>query len=178
MQKVYFNNLNLDEFWSESDYYTNKEAVTDEMIKNAEKLLGYKLPQAYIELIKTRNGGSPVNKCFSTNKPTSWAEDHIAIDGICGIGREYGIDSEDFGSRFMIEEWGYPNIGIVICECPSAGHDAVMFDYSKCGKEGEPEVIHLDVEINDKPTITFLTKDFEGFILGLENEEKFNINEY
>ncbi|WP_072991397.1 SMI1/KNR4 family protein [Clostridium cavendishii] len=85
----------MDEFCSGSDYYINKEAVTDEMIKNAEKLLGYKLPQAYIELIKTRNGGSTVNKCFSTNRPTLWAEDHIAITGICGIGGTWGIDSDE-----------------------------------------------------------------------------------
>lgn len=168
--KTCFLNFNLDAFWSNSTYFTNPAPVTAAMIKDTEKLLGYKLPKSYIKLLKTKNGGSPIKECFPTKTPTSWAEDHIAISGICGIGGDWGIDSEILGSRFMIKEWGYPDIGIVLCTCPSAGHDAVMLDYSRCGKKGEPQVIHVDVEINDKPTITYLAKNFETFIRGLERE--------
>jgi hypothetical protein len=138
-----------------------------------EELLGYKLPKAYIELIKSKNGGSPVNTCFPTKTATSWAKDHIAINAILGIGGLWGIDSDDLGSKFMIEEWGYPDIGIVICSCPSGGHDAVMLDYSECGNNGDPRVIHVDVEISHQPTIMILAENFETFIDGLVNEKVF-----
>ena len=51
-------------------------------------MLGYKLPQAYVELMKMHNGG--------------------------------------LGNQFMIDEWKYPAIGVVICDTPSAGHDMVF----------------------------------------------------
>jgi hypothetical protein len=159
------------EFWDENDYsqkYTG-QAITEESIDEAEKILGYKLPQFYIELLKNKNGGMPKNDRFSTQKPTCWAEDHIAISGIYGINdRELSLLGE-LGSRFMIEQWGYPDIGIVICDSPSAGHDAVMLDYRQCGKNGEPTVIHVDVE-HSEPKITHLADNFESFIRGLVNE--------
>lgn len=165
-------------FWEESDdYFTNPNPVTDPMVRETEELLGYKLPTYYIDLIKTRNGGTPKKTCFPTSIPTSWAEDHIAISGIHGIGGQWGIDSPELGSQFMIDEWGYPNIGIVICSCPSAGHDAVMLDYSACGKSGEPKVIHVDVEDFNTPKITTLAENFEAFINGLLDEELFEIED-
>ncbi|MCH5583519.1 SMI1/KNR4 family protein [Shimazuella sp. AN120528] len=163
------------EFWDESDYYTNPIPVSDEMIDHAQQKLGYKLPQSYIALIKTKNGGIPINTCFPTNTPTSWAEDHIEIENIRGIGGDYGIDSEQTRGD---AELGYPvEIGFIICDCPSAGHDAIMLDYSLCGKEGEPRVIHVDVEISDDPIITILADNFETFIKGLVNGEKYNDEE-
>jgi hypothetical protein len=69
----------------------------------------------------------------------------------------------------MIKEGGYPNIGVCICDCPSAGHDMIMLDYSKCGNKGEPEVVHIDQEFDYKKTV--LCKDFEAFIRGLVSSD-------
>lgn len=170
--KTHFENFDTKGFWQDDDEKPKK--LTDKMVEKAEKSLDYKLPESYIELLKTRNGGYPINTCFPTKAKTSWADDHIAIEAICGIGVEDGIDDE-CGSRYMIEEWGYPKTGIVICTCPSGGHDAVMFDYSDCGKNGEPKVVHVDTETeNGEPKVTFLAESFERFIRELINEDEFD----
>ncbi|MBM7856491.1 hypothetical protein JOD27_000265 [Lentzea nigeriaca] len=44
----------------------------------------------------------------------------------------------------LIAEWGYPDVGLVICDMPSGGHDALMLEYSEAGPEGEPCVVHVD----------------------------------
>ncbi|GIP16158.1 hypothetical protein J40TS1_18000 [Paenibacillus montaniterrae] len=174
-----FAHVDLSSFWEKSDY-ADKEYVlpypTDDVIAAVEKELGYKLPQSYIQLMRMQNGGIPVNTCFPTELPTSWAEDHIAITGIMGIGSSKSCSlAGDSGSRFMIEEWGYPDIGVVICDCPSAGHDVVMLDYRACGPDGEPEVIHVDQESDYE--ITFLAPNFESFIQGLVHPDTYDTSE-
>ncbi|PEY36343.1 SMI1/KNR4 family protein [Bacillus cereus] len=151
-------------FWEDSDEFVNPNPVTDEMIWIAEEKLGYKLPDSYIRLIKSQNGGTPVHNCFPTTVPTSWAEDHIYVAGFYGIGGEHGIDTEGI---YMIEEFEYPSSCIYVGESPTAGHDAVLLDYSECGKQGEPRVIHVNVENYQDPIITFLADDFQTFLEGL-----------
>jgi hypothetical protein len=175
MKQKIFKDFDFSNFWNDSQYSLREyvdDPPTDELINSVEQELGYKLPDSYIELMKMHNGGMPYNTCFPTNERTSWASDHVAIEGICGIGRNktYSICGK-LGSRFMIKEWGYPEIGICICDCPSAGHDLIMLDYSKSGKDGEPEVVHIDQEFNYKKT--FLAKDFESFIRGLVNGNQY-----
>lgn len=163
----HYNKSFIEDFWDESDYFTDDRVITDVIIRNVEERLGYKLPGSYIELIKTKNGGTPINTCFPTKEPTCWAEDHIEISGICGVTGSWGLlDALD-----MKEDWEYPNIGIIICQSPSAGHDAIMLDYRNIETEDEPKVVHVEVE--DKPKITYLCDTFEEFIKGLVSEETF-----
>jgi hypothetical protein len=169
-----------DDFWDDpfddSDYFTGPP-VTEEMIRAAEAKLGYKLPQSYIRLIKIKNGGSLKRDCFPTSVPTSWAEDHVALSGIRGIGSEWGIDSETLGSRETIQEWGYPDVGIIVGECPSAGQDVIMLDYSECGPQGEARVIHVETETSDAPQVLILAPDFETFLRGLVESSRFEKEE-
>ena len=155
----------MDEFWTDSKYFTGPP-LRDEMVREAEALLGYKLPSSYVDLLRSRNGGTPVRDYFPTSVQTSWAKDHIALSGIRGIGGDWGIDSPSRGSISMVQEWGYPDIGVVVGECPSAGHDVVMLDYSRCGASGEPQVVHVETEC-DPIQVTFLASDFNSFISGL-----------
>jgi hypothetical protein len=123
-------------FFTDDKFYTGP-VLTDDLVKSAEAKLGYRLPPSYLALLAERNGGVPRRRCFRTAAPTSWANDHVEIAAIRGIGGDWGLDSEDgVGSSDMIAEWGYPDIGVVICEMPSAGHDAIMLDYSECGSRG------------------------------------------
>src|SRR5262245_30308563 len=131
-----------DDFWDDDDYFTGPP-LTAELIVKVERDFGLRLPPAYVSLLRRPNGGTPRRTCFPTEGQTSWAEDHVMVVGIRGIGGKWGIDSPELGSAPMVEEWGYPDVGIVVGECPSAGHDAVMLDYSLCGPSGEPRVIHV-----------------------------------
>ena len=169
-----FEDFDFSEFWDDSDY-AKKEYVgvdaTDEHFNEAEKLLGYKLPESYKWLMKQHNGGIPHNTCHPTESRTSWSENHIAIHGIVGVDPEktYSLIETN---ELMIEEWGYPNIGVAICDCPSAGHDMIFLDYRYCGKDGEPEVVHIDQECDYE--ITYVADSFESFIRGLINNDKFD----
>jgi hypothetical protein len=162
-------------FWDNDDYSRKQYIgadVTDEMIQEAESELGYRLPQSYIEFLKQQNGGTPKNTNHHTKEPTSWADDHVAITGIFGIDKDKPSSlCGEFGSKFWVQEWGYPDIGICICDCPSGGHDMIFLDYGKCGPGGEPEVVHIDQERDYEKT--FVAKDFETFIRGLEPDEHF-----
>jgi len=167
------------QFWDDSEYALDSyvsEPPTDDMIASVEQELGYKLPKDYITLMKRHNGGVPMNTCFPTTMATSWADNHIAITGIMGIGHQKSYSlCGDLGSRFMIEEWGYPDIGVVFGDCPSAGHDVIMLDYRACGSRGEPAVIHVDQE--DDYAITFLAPTFAAFIQGLVHEDVYDTSE-
>ena len=174
-----FEGFDLTNFWDDS-MYALKEYVSDppsdELIASVEEELGYKLPAAYIWLMKQHNGGIPVNTCYPCDEPTCWAEDHVAITGIFGIGREKSCSlCGELGSQFMIDEWEYPAIGVAICDCPSAGHDMIFLDYRVCGPQGEPAVVHVDQENDYK--ITHLADSFEEFVRGLEHESLYDPDE-
>lgn len=171
-----FDDFNMSNFWEESEYaskaYVSRPATND-LLASIEEELGYKLPPAYIELMTHQNGGIPKKRSFPTNEKPSWADDHVAISGIFGIGREKSYSlCGDLGSQFMIDEWGYPDIGIYFADCPSAGHDMICLDYRKNGKDGEPEVVHVDQE--DDYLITFLAHTFEAFIRSLVDDSDFD----
>lgn len=174
-----FEGFDFTNFWNDGTCARQEyvsDPPSDELISSVEKELGYKLPASYIWLMKRHNGGMPVNTCFPTSEPTSWAADHVPITGIFGIGREkaYSLCGE-LGSRFMIDEWNYPAIGVAICDCPSAGHDMIFLDYRACGPGGEPAVVHVDQENGYK--ITHLADSFEAFIRGLQNQSIYDPDE-
>ncbi len=173
-----FGNFDISDFW-EPSVYAKREYIdvplTDELVESVERELGYTLPKAYVELMKHQNGGLPKKTFHRTSERTSWSDDHIAITGIFAIGNKKP-NSLCFEGNFenLIEEWGYPPIGVYFADCPSAGHDMVCLDYRKCGPHGEPQVVHVDQEIDYK--ITFVANNFESFIRGLEAEDAFHDN--
>lgn len=131
-----------------------------EMIEAAERHLGVILPRAYLDVLQIQNGGVPMRRCCFTDFPTSWNEDHFAIAAIRGIGGERGIDAPIGGSRYMIREWDYPDIGVVAFRTPSGGHDAVMLDYANADRPDAPKVVYLDEDRAVKP----VADSFEAFI--------------
>ncbi|MEV0093699.1 SMI1/KNR4 family protein [Streptomyces sp. NPDC050738] len=135
-------------------------SLDDSLIARAEEVLGVKFPDSYLNVLREKNGGCLRLGCFPTNVSTTWAPDHISLDVLFGIGGEFGIDAV---SAELVEEWGYPNIGIVIGITPAAGPDTVMLDYSTCGPSGEPSVVYVEDDREPK----LLASDFATFLNGL-----------
>lgn len=171
-----FEDFDLDDFWEPSDYALREyvgDAVTDNMVEGIERELGCRLPPSYIALMRLQNGGLPRRRNHRTREPTSWAEDHVAIQGLYSIGRDKRCSlCGESGSRFWVAEWGYPDIGVYFADCPSAGHDMLCLDYRACGPTGEPAVVHVDQDRDYK--IVTVAATFEAFIRGLEDGSAFN----
>lgn len=166
----YFTADDLQDLWEDSDYskaHHISEPFTLALLEEVETALGgYKLPEAYLELMRHQNGGILQKDFFFAGEESDWADGGIWVSEILGIGQEkdYSLCG-DFGSRFMIEEWGYPEIGICFARTPSGGHEMYMLDYRECGKQGIPKVVHVDQEGDYR--ITPIADNFETFIKGL-----------
>ncbi|RXU65327.1 SMI1/KNR4 family protein [Pseudomonas protegens] len=169
--------IDLDAFWDhDSSRKINQPPASAALIAELQAQLGYRLPPSYVAFMQRYNGGCPHLCCCPTEQGTSWAEDHCAIDSFLSIGRDsrYSLGG-DLGSRFMIEEWGYPDLGVYICNCPSAGHDMIALDYRECGPEGEPRVVHVDQEGDYE--VTVLAPNFEAFVRSLVSWEVYDTSE-
>lgn len=68
--------------------------------------------------------------------------DIIGIDGFFGIwGNKHNFLFGKFGNEFWFNEWEYPwDIGIIIADTESGGHDMIYLDYSECGKYWDSKV--------------------------------------
>ena len=163
------------DFWENSEYAQENYVgapPTNEYIDSIEEELGYKLPASYIGMIRQQNGGIPVKKAFPTKESTSWAEDHMAIKGIYGIDRDRPCSvCGELGTQAMIDEWEYPPVGIAVCDTPEGGPSMVFLDYRECGKDGEPKVVLIEADLDNK--IILLADNFELFIRGLVDEDAF-----
>ncbi|MBB1304362.1 SMI1/KNR4 family protein [Pseudoalteromonas sp. SR43-5] len=153
-------NNNLTLFWEKEDNEDSNQPLTDQEVQSTLNNLAYTLPTLYIQLMKIHNGGVPQNTLIQLGeeKPTNY---HIST-----FIRLESIAAE---SEYMRNEWGYPDIGLYICNCPSAGHQLVALDYTECGPTGEPTVVHVDQENDFKKTI--LATNFEQFIKTLKYED-------
>ena len=133
MAEKIFQDFDFSNFWLDTDYFLKEYVDTepsDELIRSIEEELGYKFPASYIEFMKLHNGGVPRKDDYPTSEDCNWDE-YGSISGFIGIGRDKSNSlCGANGSKFYIDKWGYPNTGIYICDCPSAGHDLIMLDYS------------------------------------------------
>ena len=162
--------IDLSNFWNDSEDALEQyvsEPPTEDLIASVEMELVFKLPTFYKQMMKIHNGGIPHQTYYPITGDNAEANSFIAISGIYGIGRDKERSlCGDLGSRYRIEEGGYPEIGVVICDCPSP-YEVVMLDYRSSGNDGEPQVIHIDQENDYK--VTKLAPNFEAFIGGLVN---------
>ncbi|MBN6205162.1 SMI1/KNR4 family protein [Ralstonia pickettii] len=145
--------------WQEDEEYSINP-VTNEAVVKAEEKLKVKFPESYISILKEQNGGYIIYDSYPTTFPNSWAEDHINVDCIKGIGGEESI----LESEYLIEEWGLPEKTVLIS---GDGHTWVALDYRKTSVN--PSVIFIDVEAEQ---IVKIAESFKEFLSKLYNEEE------
>lgn len=167
--------MNLKNFWNQHDYFIEnyvEEALTDEIISFTESKLGYKLPRFYVELMKIQNGGNP-KKDYWFNKYAKRNEVNvIGLTGFFGIGsKKKNSLFGKFGNEFWFSEWEYPrDVGVIIADTESGGHDMIYLDYRECGKNGEPKVSVCFGEYDYE--IQVLANSFEEFISMLISQDE------
>lgn len=144
-------------FW-ETDDYINNIPVTDEMINETEEALGRKLPAAYIELMRHKNGGTPKKNCFES--PWQELEGHkrIWIDSIYGIGGSYDIAKKQRSMSYAI-----PEGCIIFCSNHmGALPGELVFNYRD--GESEPCISLITKNKNNEVIVDYLAKNFGVFI--------------
>ncbi|MGX1829892.1 SMI1/KNR4 family protein [Paenibacillus taichungensis] len=158
-------------FWNDSPANVDQYVLsppTEEQVEAVEEQLVFKLPKFYVNMMKLHNGGVPHYRYFPVSQAENAGKIHIEILNILGVGREKAHSlCGQAGSRVIIEQGGYPEIGVILCQCPSDS-EVVMLDYRESGNAGEPEVVHVNKAEGYK--ITWLAPNVETFIQGLVNE--------
>ncbi|MDR2296863.1 MAG: SMI1/KNR4 family protein [Comamonas sp.] len=160
----------LEGLWDDCEYslsqYTGGTPAADEF-KAVEVELGYRLPAVYKALIQQRNGGMLARNRYPNPLCRDWTTAAFSAESIYGIDRSKPCSlCGSSGTRFWVEEWGYPDIGLVLGDTISAGHQMIFLDYSDCGREGEPCVVYVNQESNYE--ISYVADNLAEFIRGLE----------
>ncbi|MEK3710077.1 SMI1/KNR4 family protein [Bacillus sp. FSL K6-1005] len=131
----------MSKIWKNSDYDPFRlKDIREEEIKKIEKKLKLNLPEVYKKLIIQQNGGLIHFNAFPTDQETSWADDHIEVDHIRGLGKDLGI----LESEYLIKEWGLPQRLLLI---QGDGHNWVALDYRQTNQN--PPVHYFDFELNN-----------------------------
>lgn len=127
-------------FWG-GDYDQNPP-LTDEALRHAEKFLGVRFPPELVALWQIQNGGYTQGFVYPTRQPTTWADDHVPLAELFGIGASAapsGIHNV-LNSKYMIAEWGLPSNQVLLS---GEGHWWITLDYRK---NSDPCVTWFDVD--------------------------------
>ncbi|MFI6642519.1 SMI1/KNR4 family protein [Streptomyces sp. NPDC050504] len=155
-------------FWGEG-LYGVQPSLTDEVVRDAERRLGVRLPASLLEVLRVQNGGLVAESwnAFPTVAPTSWSEDHVPLDALMGIGRRDGQLSL-LDSAYLVGEWGLPSPLVLLS---GDGHWWIALDYRARGEHGEPSVTWFDAE---NGTELPLAADFRTFVQELVAADSFD----
>ncbi|WP_162921748.1 SMI1/KNR4 family protein [Listeria costaricensis] len=160
----YFQAIDLEQFWADvQDKSYRDRYPTKQIVHQIEQHLTIQLPASYTYLMRhAGNGGIPRRYHF----PLPNQNGYITIQGFMPIGFEApNAICGTYATQFWQQEWQYPNVGLVIADTPSGGHELIFLDYRS---PGEPAVVLVDQE-NDF-AITPLAANFEAFICGLKSD--------
>ncbi|MET9555970.1 SMI1/KNR4 family protein [Streptomyces sp. NPDC006645] len=133
--------------------------LTDELVTEAERVLGVTLPTTLLDLLRLRDGGAvaPSWNAAPTGRPTSWSGTQVPFTDLMGVGRVPGSLSL-LDTPYLVEEWELPSPIVLLT---GDGHWWIGLDYRECGPRGEPSVTWFDAEAE---TELPLAADFRSFV--------------
>jgi hypothetical protein len=139
-----------------------RPVVTDELVRTVETLLGHKLPDAYIALMKRHNGGYIRQHDIAYQGPIPENLRYYLGDCQIAIGSINGIDVNDkcpvtLGKNaYMIKEWGLPPEFVLL---DGDGHTWIALDYRQAPMN--PPVVFY---VTDEEQFVTIAPDFASFI--------------
>ena len=143
------------DFWEEKGTPTHPP-LTHEILKDAEKQLGVKLPALYVELLFLQNGGMARDWVFPFQKKTMWSSNHVPfyeLNGIDETGDEGILSSPD-----LCDEWELPPDQVLLC---GEGHWWIALDY----RTGSDPCVSWHVPQDQEDLV--LAPSFHAFLDGL-----------
>jgi hypothetical protein len=157
-------------FWAVGDYGVQLP-LTDETVREAERVLGVTLPSPLLDLLRVQNGGvvAADYDAFSTGQPTSSSQDHVPFDALMGIGGLQEMTSL-LDTPYLVKEWGLPSPIVLLS---GDGHCWIGLDYRRCGPDGDPAVTWFDIELDTELT---LASDFRTFAEKLTAASGFDLD--
>jgi SMI1/KNR4 family protein SUKH-1 len=125
------------------------------------------LPSDLLTLLRHQNGGYVADEFAAcpTSRPTSWADDHVAVQEIAGIGGNRVLSLLDTPS--LNAEWQQPPELVLLS---GDGHWWIALDYRQCGPQGEPPVVFYENDSEASPDDLRLAPSFREFVCLLRPE--------
>jgi len=156
--------IDFAEFW-DLNYYNNP-VLTDNVILQAEQILGVKLPETFLKLLRIQNGGYTKGFAFLIQTKTTWADNHIPLSELFGIVLDEEIDTTHniMLSSYMTKEWGLPEKQIILT---GDGHWWITLDYRQ---SENPTIRWIDCECDED---IHVANSFDEFYNGLVSEDEF-----
>lgn len=156
--------------WWQSEEIVNyeklKNEITEELIDSTQRILGYQLPDSYLSLLHTQNGGRLIKRYYLPKNNDSAV---FEIDCILGIDdtNKAGIVAEN---QNHLEYVDLKNV--IIFGNDDSGHGYYLFDYNELVDFNEPKVIYYDTELEEKIR---LASNFKEFISNLKIKEEIDL---
>ncbi|MDT0295898.1 SMI1/KNR4 family protein [Mesonia ostreae] len=140
-------------------------------VLDVEKKYNIKFPESYLELLRFQNGGYLNYSAYpigSLGIKVPFSDDLLTVRGISGIRnetRDYDLEE----NTELLDEWELDKSKYVTLDCD--GHWWICFDKTQLNQNGEPKIVHIELEYGDSPVITVLSDNFQDFINKLKEYE-------
>lgn len=116
--------------------------ITDDLVRQAETRLGVKLPESYLTLLRTQNGGYLKLTAIPTSVKNSSGDGFILMEELFGLDMDEDNIYSILCTPYMTKEWELPE-HLVLLE--GDGSWWIALDYRV--KAEDPPVAYIDVEV-------------------------------